>query len=171
MTFIWLPLQNISVAQSSRRPNTASEQVHVGAAANSSFLWKQSSALMMRMEDTNSISCYRNYFKSHVTSFFFFFFLCTVIRITFLHKIIPKYKSVYSKRRGGQIHGYSLCLKSFHLKLLQIMPSSDLTSAPQSLDHCLKLSVTVFFFPSLLLALFSCLLSHILLSNKKFYGD
>lgn len=103
--------------------------------------------------------------------FFFFFFLCTVIRITFLHKIIPKYKSVYPKRRGGQIHGYSLCLKSFHLKLLQIMPSSDLTSVPQSLDHCLKLSVTVFFLPSLLLALFSCLLSHILLNTKKFYGD
>lgn len=138
MTFIWLPVQNISVdlVQLQNKYMWELLQTHPFSGSGAQhWLW----------EWRTPISCYRNYFKSPVTYFFFFSFFWT----TFLQEIIPKYKSVYPESRGGQIHGYSLCLKSFspqvtanYAKQWLNLCSPGLRPLPETLGYCVFSSST-----------------------------
>lgn len=161
MTFIWLPVQNISVdlVELQNKYMWGLLQTHPFSGSGAQhWLW----------EWRTPISCYRNYFKSPVTYFFFFFLF---FEPHFCRRLSLNTSLSILKAEEVRFMDIHFAWRVFHLKLLQIMPSSDLTSVPQGWDHCLKLSVTVFFLPPLLLALFSFLLSHILLNNRKFYGD
>lgn len=160
VTFIWLSLQNASTAESRRWPSTNFRISTCGGCCKLIF-----SLVVEHIADdengrpqSHAIETIRGALSPPV-----FFLLYIGMRTTFLQKIFPKYQCVYPENREGQIHGYSLCLKSFfsasYCKLGQ--------AVSLNLDHCLKHLVIVLFFASLTFFLFSFPLPNILLNNKK----
>lgn len=168
MTSIWLSLQNVSVAESSRWPSTSFRISTFGSCCKLILSLVAEHITDLRTEHNNFMLLKLFEVPCHLL---FSFYSALGWEPHFHRRFSPNTSVSVLKAEEVRFTDIHFAWRVFHLKLLQIRTGSDLTCVPQSLDHCLKLLAIVLFFPSLTLFLFSFLLPCILLNNDKLYGD
>lgn len=145
MTSIWLSLQNVSVAESSRWPSTSFRISTFGSCCKLILSLVAEHITDLRTEHNNFMLLKLFEVPCHLL---FSFYSALGWEPHFHRRFSPNTSVSVLKAEEVRFTDIHFAWRVFHLKLLQIRTGSDLTCVPQSLDHCLKLLAIVLFFPS-----------------------